>query len=91
MNAGRSVYRMSKTVFNSLLNKTKSIGFYIYISNQYPALRTVQLFSDICSYLLAIYLLKQDSITQVALVLSIYHFSVIQVYRFAHNLFIPQP
>jgi len=56
MNAGRSVYQMSITVFNALQNKMKSI--VLYISNQYSALRTVQLFSDIFLYLLAICLLK---------------------------------
>jgi hypothetical protein len=59
----------------------------LYISNQYSVFRTVQLFFDIFSYLLAIRLLKQDSVTQVALVHSIYTFSVLQVYSFTNNLF----
>jgi len=70
MNAGRSVYQISITVFNPLQNKMKSI--VVHISNQYSAMRTVQLFSDICSYLLTICLLKQGSLTVVALVNSTY-------------------
>ena len=85
MNAGRALYQMSITVFNALQNKMKSI--ILNISNQNSALRTVQLFSDICSYLLAICLLEQDSITQVSLAQNIYPFSVLQVYSFANNLF----
>jgi len=74
-------------VFNALQNKMKSI--VLYISHQYSAMRTVMLFSDICSYLLAICVLKQDSVTQVAFVHSTYPFPVLQAYSFANNLFYP--